>query len=143
MTWRSFDESMPTPRALASSGEYAVKHNPAAYERLRRRGRTTHRRILHRQRPTDPSHRAQAEARPVSVRLRVNPIVCDGHGLCAELFPERITLDDWGFPIIDHTPVGSNEERHARRAVDACPTLALALIPAGAPRSSARMKGGE
>ena len=26
--------------------------------------------------------------------LRVNPIACDAHGLCAELFPEWITLDD-------------------------------------------------
>jgi len=79
----------------------------------------------------------------VSVRLRVNPILCDGHGLCAELFPERIALDDWGYPIIDHSPIGSKEESHARRAVDACPTLALALIPANAPRPSARAEGGE
>ena len=33
--------------------------------------------------------------------LRLDPIACDGHGLCAELFPERIRLDDWGFPILD------------------------------------------
>jgi ferredoxin len=79
----------------------------------------------------------------MSVRLRVNPILCDGHGLCAELFPERIQLDDWGYPIIDHTPIGSQEERHARRAIDACPTLALALIPANASRSSARAERGE
>ena len=29
--WRSYEESMPSPCALASSGTYAVKHNPAAY----------------------------------------------------------------------------------------------------------------
>jgi ferredoxin len=28
--------------------------------------------------------------------LRVNPIECDAHGLCAELFPERVALDEWG-----------------------------------------------
>ena len=29
--WRSLEESMPRPCDTASSGEYAVKHNPAAY----------------------------------------------------------------------------------------------------------------
>ena len=33
--------------------------------------------------------------------MRVNPINCSGHGVCAELFPERIRLDPWGFPIIE------------------------------------------
>jgi ferredoxin len=59
--------------------------------------------------------------------LRVNPIACEGHGLCAELFPERIRLDDWGYPIVDQTPVPRSLERHLRRAVAACPTLALLL----------------
>jgi ferredoxin len=60
--------------------------------------------------------------------LRVNPIACDGHGLCAELFPERIVLDEWGFPIVDETPVPKSLERHARRAVAECPTLALLAL---------------
>ena len=59
--------------------------------------------------------------------LRLNPISCVAHGLCAELFPERITLDDWGYPIIDPTPIPAELEEHARRATDACPTLALLL----------------
>jgi ferredoxin len=59
--------------------------------------------------------------------LRVNPIACDGHGLCAELLPERVRLDDWGFPIVDPEPVAGEVEAHARRAVAACPTLALLL----------------
>ncbi len=59
--------------------------------------------------------------------LRVNPIMCVAHGLCAELFPERITLDDWGYPIIDPKPIPPELEEHARRATDACPTLALLL----------------
>jgi ferredoxin len=63
----------------------------------------------------------------VSRRLVVNPIACDGHGICAELFPERITLDDWGYPIIDPAPVTPELEEHARRAIAACPTLALLL----------------
>ena len=62
-------------------------------------------------------------------RVRVDPIACDGHGLCAELFPERITLDDWGFPMVDPEPVTPSLEAHARRAVAACPKLALDLSP--------------
>jgi ferredoxin len=59
--------------------------------------------------------------------LRVDPILCDGHALCAELLPERIRLDDWGYPIIDGEPVPAELEAYARRAVNACPTLALRL----------------
>jgi ferredoxin len=59
--------------------------------------------------------------------LRVDPIACVAHGLCAELFPERITLDDWGYPMIDGRPIPDELLVHARRAADACPTLALAL----------------
>ena len=61
-------------------------------------------------------------------KLVVNPITCVGHGLCAELFPEWISLDDWGYPIIDPRPVPPELEPHARRAAAACPTLALLLV---------------
>lgn len=59
--------------------------------------------------------------------LRVDPIACEGHGLCAELFPERIRLDDWGYPIVDPEPIPAALDGHARRAVSACPMLALKL----------------
>jgi ferredoxin len=59
--------------------------------------------------------------------LRVDPIACSAHGLCAELLPERITLDDWGYPILDGRPIPPELERLARRAAKACPTLALRL----------------
>ena len=65
--------------------------------------------------------------------LILDPIACDGHGLCAELFPERIRLDDWGFPIVDREPVSRGLEKHARRAVAECPKRALRLVvPAAA-----------
>jgi ferredoxin len=63
----------------------------------------------------------------MSHRLRVNPIACEAHGMCAELLPERITLDDWGYPLIDPEPLRGESLEHARRAVKACPTLALLL----------------
>ena len=61
------------------------------------------------------------------MRIEVDPIACDGHGLCAELLPELISLDEWGYPIVDPSPVPRALEAHARRAVAACPTLALLL----------------
>jgi ferredoxin len=63
----------------------------------------------------------------MSNQLRVNPITCEGHGLCAELLPELIRLDDWGYPIVERADVPPELEGLARRAADACPTLALLL----------------
>lgn len=63
--------------------------------------------------------------------LQVDRIRCNGHGLCAELLPELVTLDDWGYPIIKGGgDVPANLVGHARRAVDACPVLALRLARA-------------
>jgi ferredoxin len=63
----------------------------------------------------------------MSARIDVDPIKCEAHGLCAELLPERITLDEWGYPLIDAAPIPLALEDLARRAVSACPTLALRL----------------
>ncbi|HMJ35418.1 MAG TPA: ferredoxin [Baekduia sp.] len=60
-------------------------------------------------------------------QLRVDPIACTGHGLCAELLPEWISLDDWGYPIIDPRPIPDGLRDQARRAADACPKLALVV----------------
>lgn len=60
-------------------------------------------------------------------RVVVNPIACVGHGLCADLLPEWVRLDDWGYPIIEPGPLPADLESHARRAAAACPTLALLL----------------
>lgn len=71
-------------------------------------------------------------------RLRVDPIACSGHGVCAELLPELITPDEWGYPVLagDGTvPVWLMRE--ARRAITDCPALALTLTsPAGRRGSS-------
>lgn len=58
-------------------------------------------------------------------RVRVNPIACQAHGMCAELLPERITLDEWGYPIVDERPLSGEMVAHAQRAAQACPTFAL------------------
>ena len=69
---------------------------------------------------------------PVSATLRVNPIACVGHGMCAELLPELIQLDRWGYPIVSSRTVPRPLADHARRAVQACPVLALLLEDAPA-----------
>lgn len=63
----------------------------------------------------------------MSTHLTVDPIACEGHGICAELFPEHVALDDWGFPIIDPSAVAEAQLADARRAVRHCPALALRL----------------
>jgi ferredoxin len=62
-----------------------------------------------------------------TTHLRVNPIRCDAYGHCAELLPELISLDEWGYPVVDDSPVPLDLERDARRAVSLCPRLALLL----------------
>ena len=60
-------------------------------------------------------------------RLRVDPIACDGRGLCAEVLPELICLDDWGFPIIADGHVPARLQPAAAEAARICPKLALRL----------------
>ena len=72
------------------------------------------------------------------MRIRVNPIACEAHGMCAELLPELIELDDWGYPIVDGEPVPPELVEHAGRAADACPTLALLLDREPVERGSVR-----
>lgn len=61
------------------------------------------------------------------VRMTIDRIRCDGHGVCAELLPELIRLDDWGYPIITPGPVPERLAPLAQRAVTTCPVMALSL----------------
>lgn len=68
--------------------------------------------------------------------LQVNPILCDGFGHCAELAPELVHLDEWGYPIISSEPVpmadiGSYES--ARYAERGCPRQALHVSKVSTP----------
>jgi len=63
------------------------------------------------------------------VEIVVDRIRCDGFGMCAELLPELIQLDDWGYPIVVAGVVPGRLLEHARRAVAVCPVLALRLRP--------------
>ncbi len=59
--------------------------------------------------------------------LHVDPTLCVGHRLCAEMLPELITLDDFGYPIIPPDPLPRQLGSLVRRTVGACPALALTV----------------
>jgi ferredoxin len=60
------------------------------------------------------------------MELRVDMIACDAYGYCAELLPELVELDEWGYPIVSDK-VTPELLAHAQRAAAACPKLALRL----------------
>ena len=62
--------------------------------------------------------------------IAIDRITCDGYGSCAELLPEMIELDDWGYPILRPGAIPEDLLAHARMAVDTCPVLALRLVEA-------------
>jgi ferredoxin len=74
----------------------------------------------------------------MSEHLRVDPLLCDAYGYCAELLPEVISLDEWGYPVIDPGPLPDALLADARRAASACPMLALRLEAAAGVTPPAR-----
>ena len=60
-------------------------------------------------------------------RLRVDWPACRGRGLCHELLPEVVELDEWGYPIVTG-PVTELLRADAETAVSSCPRLALRLV---------------
>ena len=58
-------------------------------------------------------------------RVRIDWSRCDGHGLCAALLPGAITRDEWGYPVIDERAMNAVPTAALKRAVTACPALAL------------------
>jgi ferredoxin len=63
----------------------------------------------------------------VRLRVRVDPVACDAYGYCAELLPERVSLDEWGYPIVDGAPVDGELVALATRAATECPRRAILL----------------
>jgi ferredoxin len=62
-----------------------------------------------------------------AVRLRIDPVACDGVGICAHLAADLLTVDSWGYPILPTDPLSRRELRAAKGAVAACPRRALFL----------------
>jgi ferredoxin len=61
------------------------------------------------------------------LQLTIDPVACDAFGYCAELLPEVIHLDEWGYPILASDPIPTRLVKVARRAVRDCPRNAISL----------------
>jgi ferredoxin len=83
--------------------------------------------VLRQRQDRDTTRTPAAAAMMPRLTLRVNPIACDGRAACAEVLPELISLDDWGFPIIQAGPVPDHLREEAREGIRICPKLALRL----------------
>jgi ferredoxin len=63
-----------------------------------------------------------SETRTASA-LAVDRIACTGHGICASLLAEQITLDEWGYPVVLASTV---DPEMGDVAIRLCPARALA-----------------
>lgn len=69
-------------------------------------------------------------------KLHIDWTRCDGHGTCADLLPDLISRDAWGYPVLDQhgakqdVDIEPGQRSRAALAVEVCPMLALRLSPA-------------
>ena len=59
------------------------------------------------------------------LRLRINPVACDGVGICQHLAPTLIRADMWGYPLLSDRPLRGTDRRAADAATAGCPRRAL------------------
>ncbi|OMH34891.1 ferredoxin [Tersicoccus sp. Bi-70] len=71
-----------------------------------------------------------SSAAPRPGGVSVDPTACAAHGLCAAWLPERVTLDEWGYPLVDGTPLDPATRRRAERAAAECPVRAFHVATA-------------
>ena len=102
--------------------------HPLGPRRVRSRGFGASRRaLLGEGPPVVPSGSDRGGLVRSPLMMRIDRIACDGRGTCAELLPELIALDDWGYPILADGPVPGDLESLAHAAVELCPKMALQL----------------
>jgi ferredoxin len=84
--------------------------------------------------PLPTSTAARSGRKAAALTLHIDWVACDGRGLCAELLPELLTEDPWGYPMPVDPSSAPNAitvpdalRRDAEEAVSACPLLALRL----------------
>lgn len=72
--------------------------------------------------PSDTRPADTPRRRPRPPRLTVDRVACTGHGMCADVLPGRVYLDEWGYPILTDGLVDAEE---GEVAVRMCPARAL------------------
>jgi len=65
----------------------------------------------------------------------VDRIACTGRGICANVQQEAITLDEWGYPIIDDARVDADL---IQKTIQLCPARAIYVAMQGPRPSPAR-----
>lgn len=75
-------------------------------------------------------------------RLRVDPVACDAFGHCAELVPELVGLDEWGYPVVEDRACRPHEVGSAELAVKSCPRRALFMEAVAEPDSPPSRRAG-
>ena len=55
--------------------------------------------------------------------LTVDRIACTGHGICAGLLPDEVSLDEWAYPVV---AAGRVDREMVDIAIRMCPARALA-----------------
>ncbi len=61
------------------------------------------------------------------MKVRIDPEVCAGFGICVGITPEVFALHDDGYGTVLVSEVPPELEELVRRAVDQCPTQAISL----------------
>lgn len=69
----------------------------------------------------------RSEPRDAAVQLAVDPVACDGIGICSHLAPDVVAMDSWGFPVLSGEGLRGARLGQAERVVAACPRRALFL----------------
>ncbi len=62
-----------------------------------------------------------------ALRITIDPVACAAYGYCAEILPEAISVDEWGYPIIDDRPLPAELVALAKRAARDGPKRAIML----------------
>lgn len=64
----------------------------------------------------------------MSVEIRIDPILCRGHAICALFFADGVDLDQWGFgKVVMAVAETPRDVRRAFRAAAACPNEAFVV----------------
>jgi ferredoxin len=77
--------------------------------------------------PQPPPHPSEYQDGLTMLKIFIDPVACNAYGYCAELLPEAITLDEWGYPIVDGKPLPAELVAAAKRAARDCPRRAITL----------------
>ena len=69
-------------------------------------------------------------------RLSVDRARCEGHGMCEQVAPEFIHLDDNAEPVFDLDEIEEAHRSLAEMAVQSCPVAALTICSISARRQT-------